>query len=209
MIRIETEQRSEAWFQAKLGRIGASRFKDLMSGESTIGYKGLISDIAAEIKSGEMEETYTNADMERGIELEPEARAAYEDIFEVDVEETGLCIPDESNEFHEWVGVSPDGGMDGFTKLLEIKCPKKRTHWNYIKAEKLPNEYKWQVQGQLFVTNAEYCDFMSYHPSLKPFIIRVYPDFKMHKEIEERLRKTITLIKQEIKNYNDYDFLTN
>jgi len=205
MIKINVEQGSEAWFQNRLGRITASKFKDLMSGESTLGYKGIISDIAAEIISGEIEETYTSPDMERGIDLEQDARKIYSELLNVEVEETGLCIPDEDNEFYEWIGISPDGLTDG---LLEIKCPKKRTHWNYIKSNRLPNEYKWQVQGQLFVTGAKWCDFMSYHPSLKPFIIRVYPDLEMHKELEGRIRKTIILIKDEIENYKHYDYLT-
>jgi len=204
MIKINVEQGSDAWFQNRLGRITASKFKDLMSGESTKGYNDLISEVAAEIVSGEVEETYSNYDMERGKELEPEARKLYSELFDVDVAQVGLCIPDEDNEFHDWIGISPDGLTEGD---LEIKCPKKKTHWNYIKNNKLPNEYKWQVQGRLFVSKLPYCDFMSYYPNLKPFIIRVFPDEKMHKELEIRLRKTIQLIKNEIEIYKQYDYL--
>jgi len=204
MIKINVEQGSDAWFQNRLGRITASQFKELMSGESTKGYNDLISEVAAEIVSGEIEESYTNFDMERGKDLEPEARKLYAELFDVEVEEVGLCIPDEDNEFHDWVGVSPDGLTNGD---LEIKCPKKKTHWNYIKKNRLPNEYKWQVQGRLFITGLPYCDFMSYYPNLKPFIIRVLPDEKMHKEFEVRLRKTIQLIKKEIEDYKLYDYL--
>ena len=207
MIKIYVEQGSEAWFQSRLGRITASKFKDLISGESTLGYKGLIVDVAAEIVSGEIEETFTDFNMERGNDLEPEARETYAKLFEIKVEQIGFCIPDEDNEFHDWIGISPDGGMNKFKQLLEIKCPKKRTHWNYIKANKLPSAYKPQVQAQLFVTGAEYCDFMSYYPNMKPFVHRVYPDEEMFKMFKERLRITITRIKEEIEGYKKYDYL--
>lgn len=201
MIIADLEQGSEAWFQERLGRITGTRFKTLMSGESTIGFKDLITTIAGEILTGEIEETYFNADMERGKDLEPFARKEYENIFEIEVPEYGFIIPGEDKFYHVYVGVSPDGHK------LEIKCPKLKTHLNYIKKNVLPNDYKWQVQGQLFVTGWDYIDFMSYYPKLKPFIVRVYPDEKMHDEINERLKIAIDLIKKEIETYNKYDYL--
>ena len=207
MIKINVEQGSEAWFEHRLGRFTASKFSKLMSGMGTMGFKELISEIAAEIASGEIEESYTNADMERGIELEPFARKEYEDIFHCNVDEVGFCIPDETDPLHLWVGVSPDGMVENGGGIIEIKCPKKKTHWGYIRAGKLPNEYKWQVQGQLFVTGAGYCDFISYHPSLKPFIIRVRPNLDMHDELKTRIIEAIKLVKDELKFYAKYDCL--
>lgn len=204
MIKINIEQGSEAWFEYRLGRFTASKFSTLMSGETTKGYSDLISQIAGEILSGEMEETYTSADMERGKELEPYARKEYESIFDVEVEQVGFVIPDENDKLFEWVGVSPDGMLnDG---LLEIKCPKFKTHLSYIKKNVLPNEYKWQVQGQLLFTDAKWCDFMSYYPKVKPFIIRVLPDEEMQKQLIERLEKAIEDVKKEIEIYKAYDF---
>ncbi len=204
MIKINIEQGSEAWFQCRLGRVTGTRFKFLMSGKSTKGYQDLITEIACEVVSGEIEDTYSNADMERGIELEPHARKSYEDLFSVKVDEVGFCIPDEGNEFADWIGISPDGITEG---LQEFKCPKMKTHWRYISSDKLPSEYRWQVQGQLFVSSLPWCDFMSYHPSLKPFVIRVYPNIEDHEAITIRLRETIILVKEEIKNYKQYDHL--
>ena len=204
MIKINVEQGSEAWFQNKLGRLTASKYSTLMSGKSTKGYNDLIHDISCEIISGKMEETYSNDDMQRGTELEGDARKLYEELFDKDVSQIGLCIPDEDNEFHNWIGISPDGICE--EGLLEIKCPKAKTHWNYIQKGIMVTTYRWQVQGQLYVTGAEWCDFMSYHPDLKPFIIRVYPDEQMHNELETRIRETIVLIKNQIENYNKYNY---
>lgn len=201
MIIIDIEQGSNAWFQNRLGRITGTRFKALMSGESTQGFKDLITTLTGEILSGEIEETYSNSNMERGKELEPIARKEYESIFETDVKEYGFVLPDEDKFYHEYCGVSPDGHK------LEIKCPLIKAHLNYIEKNVMPNEYKWQVQGQMFVTGWDYIDFMSYYPNLKPFIIRVYPDNEMHQQIEERLKIAIELIKIRIEKYNQYSYL--
>lgn len=208
MIILDIEQSSEAWHQARCGRITATRIKALMQGESTQGYKDLIIDIAGEIITGEKEESYSNAIMERGIELEPEARRLYESEMGVTVDEIGFIIPNDNTDFSEWIGISPDGIIDN-SFGLEIKCPLRKTHLNYIKRDVLPNEYKWQVQGSLFLTRFDYWDFMSYYPNMKPFIIRVKPDLEMYKAIDDRLQITIDRIKDEIKAYNDYSYLSN
>ena len=146
MIKYNIEQGSEAWFEARCGRVTGTRFKALVAGESTQAYKDLIADIVCEIITGRMEETYQNAAMEHGIETEPIARAEYETLFDIEVEQVGFIIPEEDNKYHEWIGISPDGMTD--EGLLEIKCPKMKTHLRYITANKLPSEYKYQVQGQ-------------------------------------------------------------
>lgn len=196
---------SEAWYAAKAGRVTGTRFSKLMAKESTKTYKDLVTDLATEIITGRMEETYTNANMEKGVETEPEARREYETIFDVKVEECGFIIPDEDNKYHEWIGVSPDGLIDN--GLLEIKCPLMKTHLNYIAAGKLPYEYRHQVQGQLFVTGLEYCDFMSYCENMKPFIIRVEPDKILFKEFETKLDVLITEVENLMDIYKQYNYL--
>lgn len=205
MIKFEVEQRSEAWYEARLGRITASQFSELMAGETTASYQNLIAEIAGEILTGEVEESYSNAIMERGIELEPEAREYYETCFGVKVDQTGFCIPDEDDEFHNWVGISPDGLLEN--GLIEIKCPLIKTHLSYIEKNVLPTEYRWQVQGQLMVTGLAWCDFISYYPLLKPFIIRINPDPVLHEQLKAKLRKAIEDIKQKLFVYSQYNYL--
>ncbi|MBC8321332.1 MAG: YqaJ viral recombinase family protein [Bacteroidetes bacterium] len=202
MIKVNIEQGSEAWFAERCGRITATRIAIMMSGEATKGYKDLVADLAGEIITGEVEESYSNAIMERGTELEPYARELYCQIFNIEVEEVGFIVHE---KYPEWMGVSPDGLPNGGG--LEIKCPLRKTHIGYIEKNILPNEYKWQIQGSLFTTGLPHWDFMSYYPNMKPFILRVYPDLRMHSEIETRLLKTIELIKEKINNYNLYDHL--
>ena len=49
MIIYNIEQGSEAWFAARCGRVTGTRFKDLVSGESTDTYKKLVTNLACEI----------------------------------------------------------------------------------------------------------------------------------------------------------------
>lgn len=205
MIILNVEQGSEAWHKARCGRVTGTRFKALVAGESTATYKDLVTNIACEIITETTEPTFTSAAMQYGIDTEPKARELYESLFGVEVEQIGFIMPDEDNKYSEWVGISPDGVIDSKIEL-EIKCPMMKTHLDYIEKNKLPTEYRHQVQGQLFVTGFEYCDFMSYAEGMKPFIVRVFPDKELFKEYEARLDKLIIEVKQKLTIYNKYDF---
>lgn len=206
MIIFECEQGSESWFEAKAGRVTGTRFGSLVAKESTKEYQNLISNLACEIITGRIEETYSNSIMEKGLETEPLARKEYENIFGIDIKQAGFFIPDEDEKYNEWIGISPDG-LIGNNAMIEIKCPLMRTHLEYIQANKLPSEYKHQVQGQLFVSKFDYCDFMSYVEGMKPFIIRVEPDKELFKEYEIRLDKLILEVKDRLEIYKLYDYL--
>ena len=207
MIKINCEQRSECWFQVRAGRVTGTRFIELMAGEKTAAFQRLINNLVVEIITGKIEEGYCSPIMENGIRQEPFAREEYSQIMGIEVEQTGFIIPDEENPFHEWIGISPDGLLPD-RGLLEIKCPLRRTHLEYIFANKLPAEYRYQVQGQLFVTSSDYVDFMSYVEDMKPFIIRVYPDRELFDEFEKRLNLLIPEVKRKLEIYNNYDYLS-
>ena len=212
MIINHCEQHSPAWFDARRGRVTGTRFKSLMAAETTAAYQGLIAEVTAEIITGETEPSYSNDIMQRGTDLEPEARNEFRAMFDIRVDEVGFITPDEDSPFYEWIGISPDGLIYDSNPLydpdslglLEIKCPLSKTHFNYIEKDKLPAEHRWQVQGQLFVLGLEYCEFFSYYPKLKPFIIRVDPNKKDHEDITERLHIFIEAVQNKIKAYNDY-----
>ena len=122
--------------------------------------------------------------MQRGTELEPEARAWYEFEKNVEVIKAGFF------EYNDWIGASPDGlvGEDG---LLEIKCPKYSTMMDYLIKKELPKTYYYQVHGQLLVTDRQWCDFLAYHPSLPKFVLRVERDKKIDDEILDKLFEAI------------------
>ncbi len=184
----DIEQNSEEWMDLRRGKFTCSIFGDLFMSHKTAGYRNAIYQVVFERLTGESPANFTNEWMERGKELESEARETYEMITFRKVSNGGFV------ELNEWVGGSPDG----FVKpgLAEYKCPKYSTQIDYLVEKKLPKIYEKQVQGQLYVTGAKWCDFMCYHPKLKPLIIRVERDEEMIKEIANKLIESIEKAKQ-------------
>ena len=119
MITIDCEQLSPEWYKLRAGVPSASNFDKLITakGETSKQRIKYMYTLAGESITGEKEQTYQNATMQRGIELENEAREMYELITGQEVAQVGFCMND-NKEF----GCSPDGlvGEDG---LIEIKAP--------------------------------------------------------------------------------------
>ncbi len=187
MIYHNIQQNTDEWYQLRLGKFTASMFKDVMAKETTATYTNVIYQVVYEKLTGEITNGYTNEWMERGKELEPEARLWYELNFDEVLNGGFFC--------DDWVGASPDG-LIGTEGLIEIKCPKPSTHIQYLIDNELPSIYQWQVQGQLFVTNRKWCDFVSYHPRIKPLVIRVNRDEELISELKTKLDQSIQKAKQ-------------
>ena len=172
MIIVDCVQMEEEWFLEKTGKPGASSFDKIITtkGEPSKSAKNYLYQLAGETIVGLKTETYQNAIMQRGIELEPLARSLFEMIYDVEVKQVGLCYPDEQKKYL----CSPDGLLED--SGLEIKCPLIHTHVSYLLGGKLPTDYFQQVQGSMAVTGFSYWYFMSYYPGMAPFIIKVDRD---------------------------------
>lgn len=172
MIILDLEQGTDEWMKARIGIPTASQFDKIITtkGEPSKQAKKYAYQLAGERVAGFKEETYSNATMARGTELESEARKFYALAYDVEVQEVGFCL-DDGKEF----GCSPDG-LVGEEGGIEIKCPLMATHVGYLLGGKLPTDYIQQVQGSMFVTGRKWWDFVSYYPNMKPFIVRVQRD---------------------------------
>lgn len=192
MIIHEVEQGTPEWFACRMGFFTASNFSNLFSKETTIAYQGTINRIVYERLTGESPETYQNEFMKRGTDLEPQAREAYELETFNKVHQVGFI------EFNDWIGGSPDGliGKDG---ILEIKCPKWDTLISYHLSDKIPSEYMYQMQGNLWVADRHWCDFYVWHPKFKPLLKRVHRDAAVIEEIRKRLEVAIDEAQKRIK----------
>lgn len=173
MMRIsEHEQGTEEWLAERVGLITASNVSNLISstGKPSASATGYIDKVVGEILMGGPEETYKNAAMQRGNDLEPEARAWYEMLSGNDVEEVGLCIRDELG-----AACSPDGliGDDGG---LEIKCLMAKGHVAALRQGKVPSDYVSQVQMCMWITDRQWWDFACYHPTMPKLLLRVERD---------------------------------
>jgi len=169
MIIFDDEQGSDAWFASRLGIATGSCFASIMTLKQMKRAKtDYIYLLAAEaITQQEQTDRFENRHTIRGNELEPEAISLYEFDKDVDTIKCGLCKPTVESMY----GCSPDAlvGEDGG---LEVKSPELKKHLQYIAEDVVPDEYKAQVYGCLFVTQRSYWDFMSYNVDYRPFYKR-------------------------------------
>ena len=174
----EIEQRSEAWFQARLGKVTASAVADVLAKTKTgvsASRSNYLIKLAIQRVTGQIEESYTNEAMQWGIDNEDQARVAYEVATGNFVDQVGFV----DHEIIDWFGCSPDGLVDT-DGLVEIKCPNSATHWEYFKSKEVPKKYFIQMQAQMSCTGRKWCDFVSFDPRMPErsqlLIIRVPRD---------------------------------
>jgi putative phage-type endonuclease len=185
------EQQTPEWFAARLGRLTASRIADATAKTKTgwgASRANLMAELVAERLTGMPAERFTNGAMAWGIEKEPDARAAYEFYFDVDVQPGGFfehpSIP--------MAGASPDGlvGNDG---LLELKCPNTATHIDTLLTKSIDGKYIKQMQWQMACSGRMWCDFGTYDPrmplELQLWVLRVMRNDKMIAELETDARQ--------------------
>ena len=175
MIITDVEQGTPEWFELRLGKPTASRFKDIYTstGKSSASADTYMNMLVAEVLAGKGLESFSSEWMSRGTELEPKAREMYEFLTDNEVQQVGFVSNDDAT-----VGCSPDGLMEIGAKGLEIKCPSPPVHIKYLLAGKCPSEYVPQVQGSMWICERDTWDFMSYHPDLPNMILTVERDEK-------------------------------
>ena len=179
MIVLTTDQRTPDWYQARVGKLTGSRAGDMLatikSGEAA-ARRDLRMQIVCEWLTGtSQEDTYVNAAMQRGIDKEADAFAAYEAMTGELATPVGFLAHDSLMS-----GCSPDGQVGGYRGILELKCPKTATHVGYLRAGRVPAAYQPQIHHNLWITGAEWCDFFSFDDrlpeALQCFRVRVERD---------------------------------
>ena len=200
------EQRTEEWFQQRLGKVTASRISDVIAktktGVSTSRQNYLVQ-LVSERLTGKKGDSYVNQAMLDGIERESVARTLYELKQDVSVTEVGFFDhPDIKNS-----GASPDGAVNAeeegkYAGLIEIKCPIETTHTNTLMSKSVPSKYIPQIQWQMACTGAKWVDFVSYNPNfpveLQLFVSRVEKDDEYIKELETEVIKFLDEVEQTI-----------
>lgn len=182
----DVEQRSDEWHALRLGKVTASRVADVVAktksgwGASRANY---MAQLVAERLTGAIAESYTNAAMQRGTDLEAEARSTYEFFTNRIVTEMGFVDHPSIAD----AGASPDGAV-GPAGLVEIKVPNTSTHIETLLTGSVAAKYATQIQWQLACTKRAWCDYVSYDPRLPPsmslFIKRVPRDDALIKSLE-------------------------
>ena len=168
MIVHDCEQGSERWKALRLGIATASSFDKIIT-PKTRKYSAqadkYIDRLVAEWLLGkEVIDVYESRAMERGKELEPQARAWYSMDQDVDVATPGFVTTAD-----EWFGCSPDGTVDGLGRGVEIKCREATAHVGILRGGVTASPT--QVQGSMWITGYDEWDSVAYHPDL-PKVVR-------------------------------------
>jgi putative phage-type endonuclease len=194
------DQRTEEWFEARMGCVTASRTADVMA-KTKSGYAASRANYMAELicerLTGERQGGFSSAAMQWGTETEPQARMAYEIVTGATVVETGFVLHPEIAGF----GASPDGLIDE-DGLIEIKCPNTATHIDTLLNDKVPGKYITQMHVQMLCTGRKWCDFVSFDPRLpvdmQMFVRRVEFDQALAAEIVTEVQAFIAEMENKI-----------
>jgi exodeoxyribonuclease (lambda-induced) len=152
------DQRSDEWFEIRKGKMTASNAQAISANGK--GLETYIFGIMAE-KLSDNKVSFSNADTERGCELEDSARMRYE-LENDSVTLVGFI------EHDEFTGCSPDG-LIGKEGGIEIKCP---NDVNFLKiliyGEKaIESKYLWQCHMSMFISKRKWWDLVFYNPNFE------------------------------------------
>jgi len=193
-------QGSPEWMALRVGKIGGSRVADLLtegrSGAESLTRRKYKNELIRERLTGRKLDTYKTPAMQRGIDLEPMARAWYEVHYNTFVDQVAIVL-------HPTViggQCSPDGIVEATNSLIEIKIPNPENHLDNILTDgKQLEQYYDQVMWQLAcMPEKEFCDLVSFDPEmpdhLRGYVKRIYRDDEYIKNMEDK----VTLFLQEI-----------
>lgn len=194
-------QGSPEWYAERAGKVTASRIADVMARTKTgwgAARKHYMDRLVAERITGKVLPQKTVASLDRRLEMEPEARIAYEFYSGNEVSEVGFIqhptIPN--------AGASPDGLIadDGG---LEIKCCDTFTHIEILTSGTIDKAYIQQCDFGMACTGREWWDFASYDPAmpeeLKLFVKRIQRDDSRIAEIESAVIEFISEVDAKVK----------
>ena len=187
----DIDQGSDEWFALRFGKATASNFASIMAhngkpfGEPAKKYA---MKMVVEEATQRRIPSYTNDHMERGIELEPIAQTLYPG----EVKNGGFMG-------YGAYGASSDGlvGDDG---MIEIKSVIFSTHFKRLLEGGYDTAYQWQIQGNLWIYDRKWLDFVSYCPDFPTnkqlYTFRVERDDEKIKSLKTRLNEFMGLVEE-------------
>jgi hypothetical protein len=151
--------------------------------------RNLLTQLVLERITGRSHENgYQSKYMEQGAEREGDASGYYEALTGRLVFGVGFL-----QHLELAAGVSLDGYVGELEQpegIVEIKCPIPAVHLDYLETGIVPHDYLKQIAHALWITGAEWCDWLSYNP-----------------DFPEPLRAKLVRIEAEKLNLTAYDGL--
>ena len=184
------DQHSAEWWQIRCGRVTASRVWDIMArtqkGAYTAARGHYLREKVAERITGKPRDRKRVKSLDDRLDLEPDARTAYEFYYDQKIELAGFIehprIPN--------AGCSPDGliGTDGG---IEIKCCDPEQHLEIITTESIDPGYLCQCHFNIACTERDWWAFTAFNPDMPE-------DLKVWRRVIERDREVIANMEHEV-----------
>ena len=160
----DMDQRSPEWHTIRLGKLTGSRAGDMLAtvqtkGKEAASRRNLRIELALERITGVAQERgFVTQAMTDGIEREADALAQYQIHSGELVTSVGFVEHD-----NKLAGYSPDGVTSDYKGFVEVKCPEQAAHLESLSG-RIPERYMAQMTHGFWITGAEWCDFVSFHP---------------------------------------------
>lgn len=189
------EQGSDEWHAIRIGKATSSKanaiIKKLKGGGYSAAREDYAYDLAIERLTGESQDPDLSrvSWVQDGKNREEEARQLYSFMFDAEPVKIGFATHPTIDMF----GASTDS-LVGDNGLLEIKCPKAKTHYETLLNKQIPSEYIAQVDSEVACAEREWVDFVSYHPSFPPHL-------RLIKIRRDRNERAIAELEAEVKAF--------
>jgi len=159
----ELVQGSPEWHAARAGSLGASQVADALArtakGAWGASRANIRSQLVRERLTGKPTEAFCSAAMQRGKDLEPQARAMYSFQTGYEVEEVALIRHPRIEGSH----CSPDG-LCGDSGMVEIKCCGDARHHEMLDGAEPEDRYVKQCLWQMACTGRQWVDLAYFNP---------------------------------------------
>lgn len=170
MLRIHMcEQRSDIWAKVRLGKITASEIHILLGNGSTKDWI-LLRKAFERLTDRLQQPKIWTPDIQRGIDLEPEAIKLLCDKTGIDFEKIGFL------EYDSWSGASPDAWKPSSQIGVEAKCPNEENFLKYLKRKTIRPDHYSQMQMGMRCGNLKKYFYVIYCRGYKPIIQEVWRD---------------------------------
>jgi putative phage-type endonuclease len=200
------EQGSDTWHQMRLGKVSASRMAELLAKTKTGAFAAsrakYMAQLLCERMTGEPTEFFTSQAMQRGVDVEPVARAAYEAENLTSVEQVAWV----EHPTIPFSGCSPDG-LVGEHGLIEIKCKEIHNHLDSILNDKIDPDHQSQMMWQMACTGRKWCDYVCFDDrapeGLQLFVKRLERNDELIQKMEDEVRTFLKDLESMIQKLNE------
>lgn len=166
VIIHDHEQRTPAWYACRRGKLTGSNALTIATagkGLETYCYE-VLAEKYADIPQ---EDGYISPAMQRGIDLEPDAKTLFEFKTGKKVREVGFI------EFNEFIGASPDGLIEDEKAVVEVKCHENKTFFMLMVhgVSAIKKEYLYQIQMEMLCAQYDKGYYVAYNPNFKESLL--------------------------------------